>query len=69
MLPAKIAVQGNLDPVLLTTTPDAIAAETTRILESMRGLDGHIFNLGHGVTPDAKLENLESLVTTVKNFS
>lgn len=69
LLPADVAVQGNLDPVLLQTTPEAIAAETGRILENMRGLDGHIFNLGHGVTPEAKLENLESLASTVRNFS
>jgi uroporphyrinogen decarboxylase len=67
-LPDGIAVQGNLDPVLLTTTPAVVAAETAAILESMRGRRGHIFNLGHGVTPNAKLENIESLVNTVRSF-
>jgi uroporphyrinogen decarboxylase len=67
-LPANIAVQGNLDPSLLTTTPAIVAAETGRILESMRGCRGHIFNLGHGVPPDAKLENIEALANTVRNF-
>ena len=61
-------MQGNLDPVLLTTTPPIVAAEVTRLLEEMRGKDGYIFNLGHGVPPDAKLECIESLVTTVQNF-
>jgi uroporphyrinogen decarboxylase len=67
-LPTNVAVQGNLDPFLLTTTPEAVAAETTRILREMRSRPGHIFNLGHGVPPDAKLENLQSLVDTVKQF-
>jgi uroporphyrinogen decarboxylase len=63
-----MAVQGNLDPVVLTTTPEVAARETTRILEEMRGRDGFIFNLGHGVTPEAKIENMESVVDTVKGF-
>jgi uroporphyrinogen decarboxylase len=65
-LPPKIAVQGNLDPSLLSTTPEKVAAETARIMREMRGRPGHIFNLGHGVPPDAKLENIESLVRTVR---
>jgi uroporphyrinogen decarboxylase len=65
-LPARLAVQGNLDPFLLTTTPAVVAAETARILREMRGRPGHIFNLGHGVPPNAKLENIEALVTAVR---
>ena len=68
LLPDKVGVQGNLDPALLGTTPEIVAAETTRILESMKGRSGHIFNLGHGVTPDAKLECIQALVTTVRHF-
>ena len=67
-LPAAVGVQGNLDPALLCATPEAVAADATRILTEMRGQRGHIFNLGHGVTPGAKLENIEALVTTVRNF-
>ncbi len=67
-LPVNVAVQGNLDPCLLTTTPAVVAAEASRILREMDGFNGHIFNLGHGVPPNAKLENIESLVTTVRNF-
>jgi uroporphyrinogen decarboxylase len=68
-LPTTIGVQGNLDPFLLTTTPDIVAAETTRILQTMKGRRGHIFNLGHGVPPTAKLACIEALVQTVQNFS
>lgn len=68
LLPANVGVQGNLDPFLLTTTPALVAAETARILNDMRGLTGHVFNLGHGVTPAAKLECIQALVDTVRNF-
>jgi len=68
ILPPQIGVQGNLDPFLLLTTPEKVAAETNRILTEMRGACGHIFNLGHGVPPEAKLENISALVETVKNF-
>ena len=66
-LPADVAVQGNLDPFLLSTTPEVVAGETRRILSEMRGRPGHIFNLGHGVPPNAKLENIQSLVETVRS--
>lgn len=65
-LPASVAVQGNLDPFLLTTTPEAVAAETRRILDEMRNRPGHVFNLGHGVPPNAKLECVQSLVDAVR---
>jgi uroporphyrinogen decarboxylase len=65
-LPAHIGVQGNLDPSLLLATPAEVITETRRILGAMRGTRGHIFNLGHGVPPAAKLENIAALVETVK---
>jgi uroporphyrinogen decarboxylase len=68
MLPMEIGVQGNLAPNLLLSTPEEVVAETKKILTEMHGVPGHIFNLGHGVPPDAKLENIAALVETVKNF-
>ena len=68
VLPPAIGVQGNLDPVLMTTTPELVRRETTRLLEAMRGTTGHIFNLGHGITPQAKIECMESLVGTVSSW-
>ncbi|MBX3749206.1 MAG: uroporphyrinogen decarboxylase [Opitutaceae bacterium] len=67
-LPANVAVQGNLDPVLMCTTPAIVRQEATRLLESMRGTAGHIFNLGHGITPQARLECMEALVATVTGW-
>ncbi len=65
-LPERVGVQGNLDPFLLTTNPKAVALGTSRILREMAGRPGHIFNLGHGVPPNATLENIQSLVDTVR---
>ncbi|MCX6937795.1 MAG: uroporphyrinogen decarboxylase [Verrucomicrobia bacterium] len=67
-LPANVALQGNLDPVLMTTTPEIVRTQATRLLGSMRGRAGHIFNLGHGITPDAKIECMQALVDTVTQF-
>jgi uroporphyrinogen decarboxylase len=66
-LPANVALQGNLDPFLLATTPEIVRTETRRIVDEMRGRPGHIFNLGHGVPPNAKLENIQSLVDAVRS--
>ena len=69
IIPSHIAMQGNLSPTLIVeATPEVVAAETKNILEAMRGRPGHIFNLGHGLTPGAKLENIAALVETVKSF-
>ncbi|MEK8023482.1 MAG: uroporphyrinogen decarboxylase [Candidatus Hydrogenedentota bacterium] len=66
-IPSGMALQGNLDPALLRTTPETVARSTRRIIDEMKGRPGHIFNLGHGVPPDAKLENIEALVETVRS--
>lgn len=69
LLPAGVGLQGNLPPALLSdATPEVVARETRAVLETMRGRPGHIFNLGHGLPPTAKLENIAALVETVKNF-
>jgi uroporphyrinogen decarboxylase len=68
VLPESIGIQGNLDPSLLKATPPQVVSETKRILEEMRGRRGHVFNLGHGVPPDSKLENISVLVENVKDF-
>lgn len=67
-LPANVAVQGNLDPVLMNTTPGIVRHETERLLASMRSTYGHIFNLGHGIMPQAKIECVQALVDTVTGW-
>ncbi|MEI6890629.1 MAG: uroporphyrinogen decarboxylase [Pontiella sp.] len=67
-LPRNVAVQGNLDPALLIAKPAAAAAEATRICESMRGRNGFIFNLGHGVPPEADIQAIQAVANAVQNF-
>lgn len=68
LVPDNVALQGNLDPVLMNTTPDIVRREAGRLLENMRGTRGHIFNLGHGIMPSAKLECMQALVDTVTQW-
>jgi uroporphyrinogen decarboxylase len=68
LVPGNVALQGNLDPVLLNTTPEIVRRETTRLLETMRGTTGHILNLGHGIMPQARIECVEALVDTVTGW-
>lgn len=70
LFPADIAIQGNLDPEqLLHLTAEELTVKTRQLLETMRGRAGYIFNLGHGVPPAAPLENIASVVRTVREFS
>lgn len=68
-IPENVAVQGNLDPALLLARPEAAADEARKILEEMRGRNGFIFNLGHGVPPDADIEAILSVTQTVRNWT
>ena len=68
-LPENVAVQGNLDPIILSASPEVVRTETTRLLESMRGRHGHILNLGHGILPSAHPDNMQVLCDTIANFS
>ncbi len=68
-LGGEIAVQGNLDPVYMSTSPQIVRHETLRILNEFGNRQGHIFNLGHGIHPDGKIECMEALVDTVSTFN
>lgn len=61
-------VQGNLDPALMSTAPEIVRREAEKILDEVAGRPGHIFNLGHGIHPDARIECMEALVDTVTNY-
>lgn len=67
-LPETIALQGNLDPVILNLEPSIVKAETEKLLGAMNGAKGHIFNLGHGILPQARIECVETLVDTVVSW-
>jgi len=70
----KVAIQGNLDPVTLYAEPDAIRREVGRALDDYAAgnngsREGHVFNLGHGMSPDMKPEHVAALVDAVHELS
>ena len=65
----EIALQGNLDPSILLSPNESIKKEVNKVLESYGHGYGHIFNLGHGITPDIPLDSVQTLVDTVRNES
>ena len=68
-LPDNVAVQGNLDPLTLSSSAEVVRSETLALLEKMNGRHGHILNLGHGILPSAKPENMQVLCETIADFS
>jgi len=65
----KVALQGNLDPAVLRESPDAIEQGVADVLASYGDGPGHVFNLGHGITPDVDPDNLGVLVEAVHRLS
>jgi len=66
----KVALQGNLDPNVLFASPDKIAVEAQKVLDSYGpGNTGHVFNLGHGISQFTPPEHVTALVETVHNYS
>lgn len=64
-----VAIQGNLDPVVLFGKTDLIEKEVNRILDEAGGRPGHIFNLGHGILPNTPVDHVDFLVETVHRYS
>ena len=64
-----VALQGNLDPSVLYASPEVIVSEVNKVLDQFKGETGHVFNLGHGVTPDVNPENMKILVDAVHAYS
>ncbi|MDH3748172.1 MAG: uroporphyrinogen decarboxylase [Gammaproteobacteria bacterium] len=65
----RVALQGNLNPAILRESPEAIRQGVADTLESYGDGPGHVFNLGHGITPDIDPENLGILVDAVHELS
>jgi uroporphyrinogen decarboxylase len=63
--PGPTCVQGNLDPGLMVEGGDRLVAETRRVVEAFAS-GPHIFNLGHGITPDADPDNVARMVEAVR---
>ena len=65
----KVALQGNLDPSIMLATPDVVEQKAKEILQQVNGRKGHIFNLGHGITPQVPVENMQVLIDTVHKYA
>jgi uroporphyrinogen decarboxylase len=66
---AKIAVQGNLDPLALLTDPRTVEAAVADLLQAAGPEPGYVFNLGHGIVPATPPENVAALVAAVHAHS
>ncbi len=64
-----VAIQGNLDPVVLLASWEAIEPRAKIILDQAKGRPGHIFNLGHGILPATPPDNVRRLVDFVHEYS
>jgi uroporphyrinogen decarboxylase len=60
-----VAVQGNLDPLVLQSDLDTLKTQTRAVLDGAGGRPGHIFNLGHGVLPETDPNLVKALVAMV----
>ncbi|CAM3933884.1 uroporphyrinogen decarboxylase [Rheinheimera salexigens] len=65
----QVALQGNMDPSILLGSPERIREEVKTILESYGTGPGHVFNLGHGITPDVNPDNVTVFIDAVHEFS
>lgn len=65
----QVAMQGNLDPAILRSDPQVIEEQAGAIIEAVDGRVGHIFNLGHGITPDIPPDHVTALVHAVHSKS
>ncbi len=65
----KVALQGNLDPCVLLTNHDVIREQVGKVLASFGRGSGHVFNLGHGITPDVSPEHVQDMIDAVHELS
>ncbi len=66
---SRVALQGNMNPGVLLESPEAVRKEVERVLSSYGQGSGHVFNLGHGITPDVPPDNVKVLVDAVHEVS
>ena len=65
----RVALQGNLNPDVLRQSPQAIEEGVAEVLNSYGKGPGHVFNLGHGITPDIKPDHLGVMIDAVRKLS
>lgn len=66
---SKVALQGNLDPSVLLGSKEVIRTEVSKVLSSYGNGSGHIFNLGHGITPDVPPEHVAVMIEAIQELS
>ncbi len=65
----RVALQGNLDPIALYSSPEVIRGKVKEVLQRYGSGTGHVFNLGHGILPDVNPEHVKVMVDAVHEFS
>jgi len=68
----KVALQGNLDPAILFASPEQIRGEVHKVLDAFgkpAAGNGHVFNLGHGISQFTPPENVAAMVDAVHSYS
>jgi uroporphyrinogen decarboxylase len=65
----KVALQGNMDPAVLYGDDALVSSKVQEILSQYGHGSGHVFNLGHGITPDIEPERVKTFVDAVHQFS
>lgn len=65
----RVALQGNMDPAILYASPERIRAEVGSILKRYGSGSGHVFNLGHGITPEVDPEHAGAFIRAVHDLS
>ena len=68
MLPGRLALQGNLDPLALITGGDALDRAVDEVLEAFKDR-AHVFNLGHGILPETPIAHVEQMLKRIRNTS
>ena len=63
----KIPIQGGLDPKILLTDQKTLRTEVEKYLSIFKD-HPYVFNLGHGILPETKIEMVEELINIVRNF-
>jgi uroporphyrinogen decarboxylase len=64
----RVALQGNLDPAVMRASPEVIRREARAVLDSYGNHPGHVFNLGHGITPEVDPDHVKVLVDEVHAY-
>jgi uroporphyrinogen decarboxylase len=66
---ASVALQGNLDPAVLVASPARVREQVRKVLDAFGSAPGHVFNLGHGISPHARVDAVEAVVDEVRAYS